>query len=180
MWTERKEKERGKVCVCVRARVHPLILLQLVETHLLTAAHLIPLLSTGKRVFSLSLYLSLSFSFILSARVLVHFGSCLRPVQGWREKRREIVDALLIRKPRLERKEEGVAREEELFEEIKRTEGIMWTHPFPDPLSPFSLNPTPVPPVSLPLSLPPLTPQLFHVSVKCQSAGCLESRHGFF
>lgn len=107
------------MCVCVCAST--LILLQLVETHLLTAAHLIPLLSTGKRVFSLS------FSFILSARVLVHFGSCLRAVQGWREKRREIVDALLIRKPRLERKEEGVAREEELFEEIKRTEGIMWT-----------------------------------------------------
>lgn len=39
--------------MCVRAST--LILLQLVETHLLTAAHLIPLLSTGKRVFSLSL-----------------------------------------------------------------------------------------------------------------------------
>lgn len=62
---ERKRK-RKSVCVCVRARVHPLILLQLVETHLLTAAHLIPLLSTGKRVFSLSLSLSFFFLYPLS------------------------------------------------------------------------------------------------------------------
>ena len=62
---ERKRK-RKSVCVCVRACVHPLILLQLVETHLLTAAHLIPLLSTGKRVFSLSLSLSFFFLYPLS------------------------------------------------------------------------------------------------------------------
>lgn len=64
-----REKERGSP---------PLAFLQL-ETHLLTAAHLIALLSTSKRV--------LSPSVILSARVLIHFGSCLLSHPGVKRKK---------------------------------------------------------------------------------------------
>lgn len=54
------------VYVCARARPPSHSLAVSTETHLLTAAHLIPLLSTGKRVFSLSLSLFLFFFYPLS------------------------------------------------------------------------------------------------------------------
>lgn len=104
------------------------LFLSLQETHLLTAARLIPPLSTGKKVLSLLLPLLL--------RAFIHFGSAVcRPVRSGEKKRCHIVDALLIRRRGWRgggcKHQRSVSQGEKSFEEIKRTEGIMWTHPFP-------------------------------------------------
>lgn len=58
----------------------PSLFLSLLETHLLTAARLIPPLSTGKRVPSLLLF--------LLPRAFIHFGGCLpSPVRDRRKKK---------------------------------------------------------------------------------------------
>lgn len=108
------------------------LFLSLLETYLLTAARLIPPLSTGKRVPSLLLF--------LLPRAFIHFGSAVcRPVRGLRKKKTSHCRRLINSEARVERVKaasfsedaRGVSQDGESFEEIKRTEGIMWTHPFP-------------------------------------------------